>query len=68
LLLDNNYSDILTSFSFHGDYNLLYNTAKDNGFILYPGKMGDYFRVANINPILTKSHIDDLFLCIGEIK
>jgi 2-aminoethylphosphonate-pyruvate transaminase len=68
LFLNNNYSDVLTSFSFSGNYDLLYAKAKANGFILYPGKMCGYFRVANINPILTKSHIDDLFSYIGEFK
>ena len=66
LFLSKNYSDVLTSFSFSGDYDALYAKAKASGFVLYPGKMNNYFRVANINPMLDKACVEKLFACIGE--
>ena len=65
LLLDNNYSSVLTSFKIKEDkYDIIYKLAKSNGFIIYKGKYPGQFRVANMGYNINKKNIEDLFDCI----
>jgi len=67
LLLDSNYSNVLTSFLINDrDFKDIYKKARDGGFILYDGKLSNQFRVANMGVSISENKIRYLFDCIGK--